>query len=159
MDAGHRKLLRFVVRIHRSEMERHQKQIGNVFYWTVTIILGLGIAVIQLIGSDHWTSFAPKWPLRVIVSTASLAIAVLAITEIIKRLSAYDSNARVVVKASELLSLFQDDVFGLTHPAIYEQSWRAWGDRNHPAHKFVPWFHVVVLLCMGLAVALLVWNI
>jgi len=152
-------ILQFVVEIHRTEMERHQKLIGNIFYWTLTIILALGVATIQLAGSQAWHLNLRQWPLKVTISAVSCAIALLAIAEILKRLAAYDTNARVVVRASKLLHLFDSDTFAPRHEPLYDAAWLVWGDRNYPAHKFLPTFHAAVLLLVAAATTILAWSI
>lgn len=145
--------LRLVIETHRDEMERHESMIGSVFNWTLTILLALGAGFVGLATADAWTTLG-SWSLRQAIVRLSVAgfcplIAALAIAEMMERKSAYNKNARIVARASELLGLFEENHFRTVHDPLYPREWRRWGEAARPAHKFLPLFHTVVLLCPG----------
>lgn len=156
-QSDYQETLQFVVESHRKEMERHQTIVGNIFFWTQSIMLAMGAANFGLAGSATGHVFMSRWQFRLSISAISILIPLFAMIEIFDRGRAYDANARVVVKASKLLHLFESNVFSRAHEQLYEESWLHWGDRNHRSYKFKPIFYSVVLCLLGICVAILPW--
>jgi hypothetical protein len=160
-DAGtpsdRRELLQFVVETHRDEMERHEEEMGKTFNWTLTILLALGAAMLGFAGSTGWGRLPVHWPLQLTVSLTSVLIASVASVEMVRRVRAYDINARVVAHASALLHLFEPNYFSPQHPPLYPARWKNWGDPTYPATKDVPSFNVVVLMAVAVGNIALTW--
>lgn len=149
--------LRFVVDQHREEINRHQDAVGKIFNWSVTIILALAAGFFTLRGSEGWSKMAYQSQLLVCVVIAVVCglIALLASREMYKRVHASDENARVIVKASRMLSLFEI-VNDASNEALYPKKWLSWGDRTRPSTKISPWFNILALFVIAVGVSMIV---
>lgn len=158
MDADGMEMLRFVNKIHRHEMERHEQTIGSIFNWTLTTLLALGAGFIGFASSNAWhNSHQPL--LRLLVGLLGFAMSLTAIKEIVERKDAFNANARVVARVSILMDLFDDNRFGREHDPLYPSEWKGWGGEARSAAKFLPTFHSLVLLMVSSAIAFVSWLI
>lgn len=115
-------LLMFLIKIHREEVQNHLTTVGSVFYWTITIILGITAAIFGASSGSSWikTDFALERGVIVIAAiTSNILICMLACREMIHAFRGFNENAKVVADISILLGFFERDKFAQSHDPIY----------------------------------------
>lgn len=148
-------LLKFIIKIHREEVQHHLTSIGSVFYWTITIILGITVAIFGASANDmRWsaeTFDVQRWVIVGSAISANALIVMLAVREMMNAFKGVNENAKVVSEASGHLGFFDSNKFGQDEDSIYNKEWKEWGDPKYRRTKIVPKYHVFVVIVLAFA--------